>query len=165
MSNTNYEYDEVNKTINTMMVTLNNVSVIDPSTLEFSEQDVNSEDSMRDSTVDMHNNVLGTIVKYKLGWNMIDPVNASQILQAIHVPTVNGKRQFWATLHNARTNQMETRLYYVGDRTVPFKQWIPDRADGKVYSQVSFNIIEAKPDSNIADESNTSITSLGDDET
>ena len=44
-------------------------------------------------------------------------------------------------------NEMQTRRYYVGDRTAPFKQW-RDGIDGKLYSKLSFTLIEEKPDSN-----------------
>ena len=124
--------------MNTGMVTLNGVSVIDPSVLEQSVQTVSDPEAGRDKTGTMHDNPpCPDKLKYNLAWNGIDPVNASIILQA-----VRQQRFFPAILHNAVTNQMETHTYYVGDRSIPVQQWIPNRVDGKVYKKLSFSIIE-----------------------
>ena len=128
-------------TKNTGMVTLNGVSVIDPSELTWSLQDVSASDAGRDERIKMHKLRVGQLRTYQLAWNMIDPENAAIILQAI-----NQKEEFYCTLHDVMTNKMETRLYYVGDRTAPFKMWT-DRADGKIYSKLSFTLIEVIPDS------------------
>lgn len=134
------------KTMNTGMVTLNGVSVIDPSELTWGLQDVSAPDAGRDEAVRMHKLRIGQLRKYELAWNGIDPANAAIILQAI-----NAQEEFPCTLHDAMTNTMQTRIYYVGDRSAPFKQWMPDRIDGKVYSKISFNLIEVFPDSNLGE--------------
>lgn len=142
-----YIYDEENKTLNTGMVTLNGVSVIDPSSLTWGLQDVSASDAGRDEAVRMHKMIVGQLRTYDIGWNMIDPANASIILKAI-----NEKENFYCTLPDTMENEMQTRLYYVGDRTALFQQWIPDRKDGKLYSKLSFRLVEVKPDSNITDD-------------
>ena len=131
--------DEYTK--NTGMVTLNGVSVIDPSEMTWGLQDVSASDAGRDEAIRMHKMRVGQLRTYQLSWNMIDPENAAKILQA-----VNEKEEFYCTLHDAMTNSMRTGLYYVGDRTAPFKMWT-DRANGKIYSKISFTIIEVLPDS------------------
>ena len=131
--------DEYTK--NTGMVTLNGVSVIDPSEMTWGLQDVSASDAGRDEAIRMHKMRVGQLRTYQLAWNMIDPVNAAKILQAI-----NSKEEFYCTLHDVMLNQMETRLYYVGDRTAPFKMWT-DRTNGKIYSKISFTLIEVLPDS------------------
>lgn len=131
----------MSKTLSTGMVTLNGVSVIDPSELTWGLQDVSASDAGRDEAVRMHKMRVGQIRTYEIAWNMIDPENAAIILRAI-----NEKDEFYCTLHDVMSNKMETRLYYVGDRSAPFKRWI-DRVDGKVYSKLSFKLIEVMPES------------------
>lgn len=132
----------MSKELNTGMLILNGVSVIDPSEMTWGLQDVSASDAGRDESIRMHKLRVGQLRTYQLAWNMIDPENAAIILQAI-----NMNDEFYCTMHDVMTNQMRRGLYYVGDRTAPFKQWIPDRADGKVYSKLSFTLIEVYPDS------------------
>lgn len=128
--------------LNTGMVTLNGVSVIDPSELSWSLQDISASDAGRNEALEMKKMRVGQIRTYQLTWNMIDPENAAIILQAI-----NSDEVFPCILHDVLENAMQTRRYYVGDRTAPFKQW-RDGTDGKLYSKLSFTLIEEKPDSN-----------------
>lgn len=132
----------MSKELNTGMLILNGVSVIDPSEMTWGLQDVSASDAGRDESIRMHKLRVGQLRTYQLAWNMIDPENAAIILQAI-----NMHDEFHCTMHDVMTNQMRRGLYYVGDRTAPFKQWMPDRADGKVYSKLSFTLIEVYPDS------------------
>lgn len=124
-------------TLNTQMVTLNGVSVIDPSKLSWGLSDISSSDAGRDEQTKMHKMRLGQKRKYELAWNMISPADASQILKAI-----NEKEEFECTLHDAMDNEMQTRTYYVGDRSAPMQQWMPDRVDGKLFTSLSFSLIE-----------------------
>lgn len=128
------------KSMNTNMVTLNGVSVIDPSKLQWGLMAISPSDSGRDQGGVMHDDIIGYTDKYELAWNMIDPINASIILQA-----VTQKRFFEATLFDPLTCTMRTSVYYAGDLSTPFQQWIPDRQDGKIYTQLAFNIIERGP--------------------
>lgn len=133
--------------LNTGMVTLNGVSVIDPSELSWSLQDISASDAGRNEALEMKKMRVGQIRTYQLTWNMIDPENAAIILQAI-----NSDEVFPCILHDVMENAMQTRRYYVGDRTAPFKQW-RDGTDGKLYSKLSFTLIEEKPDSNTSSSS------------
>lgn len=123
--------------ISTNMVILNGVSVIDPSELTWGLSDVSSSDAGRDESATMHKMRIAQKRQYEISWSMIDPDNASKILQA-----VNASETFSATLWDAMDNQYETRTYYVGDRSAPMQQWMPDRVDGRLYSKLSFTIIE-----------------------
>lgn len=125
------------KTLNTGMVTLNGVSVIDPSECTWGLSDISASDAGRDELSNMHKMRLSQKRQYQLGWNMIDPTNASIILKAI-----NAEETFDCTLFDAMDNEMQTRKYYVGDRSAPMQQWIPNRQDGKLYSKLSFTLIE-----------------------
>ena len=123
--------------LNTGMVTLNGVSVIDPSAITWGLSDVSASDAGRDEATIMHKMKLGQKRQYSLTWNMIDPENTAIILQAI-----NSAETFPCRLHDAMTNQYETRTYYVGDRSAPVQQWMPNRTDGKLYQKLSFTLIE-----------------------
>ena len=127
----------MDKTLNTQMVILNGVSVIDPSELSWGLSDVSASDAGRDEAVKMHKMRLGQKRQYTLGWKMIDPVNASIILKA-----VNEKEVFECRMWDAMDGEYQTRKYYVGDRSAPMQQWMPNRDDGKLYSKVSFTLIE-----------------------
>lgn len=135
----------MSKTLNTNMVILNGVAVIDPSELSWALQDVSASDAGRNEAVEMKKRLIGQIRKYDISWNMIDPENASIILKAI-----NEKENFYCRLYDVMDGEYQERLYYVGDRSAPFKQWM-DRTDGKVFSKVSFSLIEVKPNSNITE--------------
>lgn len=132
-----YIFDENNKTLTTNMVKLNGTIVIDPSALTWGLQDVSASDAGRDEATMMHKMTLGQKRTYALEWKMIDPVNASIILQA-----VNEKENFKCTLFDAMMNEYQERTYYVGDRTAPMQQWMPNRRDGKLYTKVAFTLIE-----------------------
>lgn len=125
------------KTLNTNMVTLNGVSVIDPSECTWGLQDVSASDAGRDEGATMHKMRVAQKRQFHLGWSMIDPVNASIILKA-----VNALEYFECTLFDAMECEYQTRTYYVGDRSAPMQQWMPDRVDGKIYTKLSFTLIE-----------------------
>lgn len=127
----------MDKTLNTQMVTLNGVSVIDPSEWSWGLSDMSAKDAGRDEAGNMHKMRIGQKRQYNLGWKMIDPTNASIILKA-----VNSDETFSCTLWDAMDGEYQTRTYYVGDRSAPMQQWMPNRADGKLYSKVSFTLIE-----------------------
>lgn len=129
----------VNRTLNTGMVTLNGVSVIDPSALTWGLQDVSASDAGRDESENatMHKMLITQKRTYSLAWNMIDPVNASIILKAI-----NQYENFECRLWDAMEGEYQTRTYYVGDRTAPMQQWMPNREDGKLFQKLSFTLIE-----------------------
>lgn len=132
----------VDRTTRTNMVIINGTPVIDPSTWSYGLQDVSASDAGRDEAILMHKMRLGQVRTYQLGWKMIDPDNASQILQLI-----NGE-DFTMRLWDVLSNEYQTRTYYVGDRTAPMQQWMPNREDGKLFSNLSFTVIELWPDSN-----------------
>ena len=58
--------------LNTGMVTLNGVSVIDPSELSWTLQDISASDAGRNEALAMKKMRVGQIRTYQLTWNMID---------------------------------------------------------------------------------------------
>ena len=123
--------------LNTNMVVLNGVSVIDPSELTWGLSDVSASDAGRDEAITMHKMRVGQKRQYSIAWAMIDPLNASKILKA-----VNELEEFECTLWDAMDAEYQTRTYYVGDRSAPMQQWMPDRVDGQLFSKLSFTLIE-----------------------
>lgn len=81
----------------------------------------------------MHKNRVGQKRKISLTWNNPAPGDVAIILQAVN------PEYFIVTYPDAMSGQIETREFYVGDRTAPMKIWT---ANNKRYSQLSFDIIE-----------------------
>jgi len=126
------------KTKQEMGIVLNGVSVVDPSVLSWTLQDISAHDAGRDEAGIMHPMKIVEKRTVQLEWNMIDPINASTILNA-----VSGANQtFSCTLPDAKTAELRTATYYVGDRQAPMQQWMTSRVDGKIYTKVSFTLIE-----------------------
>ena len=120
-----------------MGITLNNVAVPDPTALTWGLQDVSASDAGRDEATTMHKMRLGQKRTYTIEWAGIDRANASIILQAI-----NSSENFPCYLFDVMNNQYETRTYYVGDRSAPFKQWFSNDIVGMIYTKLSFTLIE-----------------------
>lgn len=126
------------KTLSTMGIVINGVSVIDPSELQWTIQDISAPDAGRDEAGTMHPMKIGQKRTVQLGWNHIDPANAMAILAAI-----SGNAQtFTATLPDALTGALRQGTYYVGDRQAPMKIWNATKLDGQLYSKLSFTLIE-----------------------
>jgi hypothetical protein len=133
------------KTLNTMGIIINGVSVIDPSELSYTLSDISASDAGRDESLEMDAMILGQARQYTITWNNIDPENANKILKAVSTGR-NAKGQFPCTFYDVLEGEMQERMYYVGNRTAPFQQWIPDRDEGKIFNKLSFTLIEATPD-------------------
>lgn len=123
-------------TMNTGLVTLGGVSLPDPDAIEFGLQDISAKDAGRDESGLMHKLRITQKITYKLTWRQADPTSARTILQAVQ------SEYFTGVLRNPLTDSMETHTYYVGDRSAPVQQWMPSRADGKLYAKIEFTIIE-----------------------
>ena len=115
------------------MIRVNGVMMPEPSTMEWGLQDVSAADSGRTEDALMHKNRVAQKRKIKLGWQHIDHVTASQLIQAFNPEYIN------VTCFDFLAGQEETRTYYVGDRSAPIKMWLTDR---KIVTQLSFDIIE-----------------------
>ena len=112
---------------------VNGVAGKTPSKCEWGLQDISASDSGRTQDAMMHKNRIAQKRTLKLAWNAPIPADAAAILQAFNPEYVS------VTYHDPMDNAMETRTFYVGDRSSPFKQWF---AGGKRFDSVSFDIIE-----------------------
>lgn len=110
----------------------------DPSALEWGLQDVSSPDAGRthDADATMYKERITQKRKLKLTWNNPTMGQASAILSAFNAEYFYVK--YWDVLGNA----LQTRLFYAGDRTAPFRWYGLDRPDSKRLTQLSFDIIE-----------------------
>ena len=112
---------------------VNGVSIKTPSKYAPVLQDISASDAGRTDDMRMHKNRIGQKWKISLAWNSPTPEETSSILQAFD------PEYFMVTFINPKTNSMETREFYAGDKSAPMKQWF---VGGKRYEQVSFHIIE-----------------------
>ena len=110
---------------------------LDPSTLEWGLQDVSADDAGRDMSPDatMHKQRIAQKRKIKLAWQNPTASNVSAILQAFNPEYV------WVRYPDAMAGTLQTRRFYVGDRTAPFRWYnLPDL--GTRFSELGFDIIE-----------------------
>lgn len=130
---------------NSMGIVINGVNMPDPSEITWGLSDISQSDAGRDESGTMHpmkltvNGHLVQKYQYQMGWNMCTPAEASIILNAI-----NSTETFTAILPDplsASGEALNSRTYYVGDRSAPFQQW-HNGTDGKLYQKVSFTLIE-----------------------
>nr|DAL62716.1 MAG TPA_asm: hypothetical protein [Caudoviricetes sp.] len=107
----------------------------DPSSLEYGLQDVSASDAGRvmDASATMYKQRICQKRKLKLKWSGLTAADTSKILKAVN------PEYFYVRFWDALDGQMETRCFYVGDRTAPlFYYWV----DGIRYESLSFDLIE-----------------------
>lgn len=117
------------------MLKINGVAVKSPSVFTWDIFDQSSEESGR-STNDgrMNKDIVSRKRKLTCTWNGLSRTEAKTILQA-----VSGSAFFSVTYPDSLSGQDETRTFYVGDRSTPFRIWT---ANNKRYSSLTFNLIE-----------------------
>ena len=92
-----------------------------PSTWQWGLQDVSAGESGRTEDSLMHKNRVSQKRKIQVGYNGIKDSDAQTVLQAINPEYIN------VTYYDLMAGQNQTREFYVGDRSAPFKWWF----DGK----------------------------------
>lgn len=118
---------------NNTMIRVNGSRVLTPSTFDFSINDISTADSGRTQNGQMHKTRVARKRKIALSWNNVTPDEAHSILAAFR------DVYFRVNYFDPDSNQTETREFYAGDMSAPIKQW---SVNNKIYSQVSFDIIE-----------------------
>ncbi len=107
----------------------------DPSSLEWGLQDVSGSDAGRvmDSNATMYKQRLCQKRKLKCIWAQPTAAQVAAILQAVNPEYIYVR--YW----DAMDGCMETRCFYVGDRSAPLQYvWV----DGTRYKTLSFDLIE-----------------------
>jgi hypothetical protein len=111
------------------------VEVPAPDTYSWGEQDVSAPDAGRtqDANATMYKMLITRKVKLQLGWNNRDEQTIASIIGAFSPEYVE------VTYFDARDGDFATKTFYVGDRSVPFREI---RQGGHAISTLTFNIIE-----------------------
>lgn len=115
------------------LIKINGQYIPNPSSLQWGIQSVSDSNAGRDMQGTMHVNVVTQKRKLELVWNAVDFTTASEILNAVNHETFN------VTYRDALTNRMETRTFYVGDRSAPVYSYAVGH---QWYSNITFNLIE-----------------------
>lgn len=112
----------------------------EPDAISWGIQDISASDAGRvqDGTNKMYKNRTSQKRKLQLSWTNISLAKASAILQMFNPEYV------YVRYMDVYANGMQTRQFYVGDRTAPFRQITLNNSDGTktVVSSLSFDIIE-----------------------
>ena len=111
---------------------------LDPSELEWGLQDVSASDAGRvhDANATMYKELIAQKRKLKLAWVNPEMSVAGQILRMFN------HEYFYVRYWDVMDDQLETRCFYVGDRSAPFRWYGLSRSDSKRLTKLSFDIIE-----------------------
>lgn len=104
-----------------------------PSSFQWGLQDISASESGRTDDTIMHKNRVGQKRKLGVTWKGLDWSDASKVLKAFNPEYVN------VTYPDAMSGTNETRTFYVGDRTAPYKCWW---VGNKRVESISFDLIE-----------------------
>lgn len=116
------------------MLKINGVTMPEPSALEWSLQDLSTEDSGRTLDGTMFKDKVSQKRKLSCEWPPMKWSEISTLLTA-----VNQSVMMSVTYPDAMSGQYETRTFYVGDRTAPVKRLI---AGNELWDRTSFDFIE-----------------------
>ena len=117
------------------MITVDGVVMPCPSAFTYGLQDVSASESGRveDENATMYKNRITQKTKLSLGWAGKDWAICSKILQAFNPEYIH------VTYPDLLTGKYETKEFYSGDKTAPYKWWW----DGKnIVELLSFDIVE-----------------------
>lgn len=110
----------------------------DPSTLEWGLQDVSAPDAGRTQDVNatMYKEYITSKRKLKLAWLNPTMEDASTVLKAVN------REYFQVRYWDVMDGEYQTRTFYAGDRTAPFKWFNLPRSDSKRLTNLTFDVIE-----------------------
>lgn len=108
----------------------------DPYKLEWGLMDVSSDDAGRvmDAEATMYKERICQKRKLNIAWREVTSDQASAILKAVN------PEYFYCRYWDVMDNQWETRYFYVGDRSAPFR-WFQILGGTRI-SELSFDLIE-----------------------
>lgn len=117
------------------MIYVGGVAVKTPSSFSWGLQDNSASDAGRvqDANDTMYKNRTSQKRKLEISWSAPTPAEAAAILQAFNPEYI------MVTYPDTMSGTDQTREFYVGDRSAPYKIWT---VNNKRYSQVAFNLIE-----------------------
>lgn len=111
---------------------------LDPSSLEWGLQDVSASDAGRvhDANATMYKMLITQKRKLKLEWLNPEMGVAGQILRMVN------HEYFYVRYWDVMADQLQTRCFYVGDRSAPFRWYGLSRPDSKRLTKLTFDLIE-----------------------
>ena len=112
---------------------VDNVEMPCPSSWDWGLQDVSLGESGRTDDAIMHKNRVAQKRKIAIGFNGLSMSDVATILQAVNPEYID------VYYYDPMDGEFETRTFYVGDRSAPFKTfWVGN----KRVERLSFDIIE-----------------------
>ena len=115
------------------MISVDGQSMPCPSSFQWGLQDISAAESGRTDDSVMHKNRVAQKRKISLGWKGVDWQTTAQIMTAFNPEYIN------VTYPDMLSGTVETRKFYVGDRTAPVKWWW---VGNQRLESISFDIIE-----------------------
>lgn len=115
------------------MIKVDGVDMPCPSSFTWGLSDVSAAESGRTDDTVMHKNRVGQKRTISLQWNAVDRATTAKILQAFNPEYID------VTYPDAMSGVDETRTFYVGDRSAPYKYWW---IGNQLIESISFDIIE-----------------------
>lgn len=113
------------------MLKVDNVQIPTPSDFSVGVQDISKAERVASGSIVIDR--IATKIKLNMKWNYLTPVDLSNLLTAID------KTYFNVEYLDPRTNTVQTRAFYVGDRTVGMYSY---RNGNPIYVDIGFNFIE-----------------------
>ena len=117
------------------MLVVDGVNCPDPSEMTWGLHDISAADAGRDAKLRMWKGKLGDKREIGLKWSNVSPAEVKTILNLFKEENFNVKYT------DPMLNEKVTKKFYRSDPSAPVKQWF-DGPHGKLYSEVSFTIIE-----------------------
>ena len=116
------------------MVTIGGVDVPDPSSWEWTEQDVSGSDAGRDETGLMHKDTICQKASLALAWAALTPAQARTVIGAL-----KSSEYLTVRFRDPATAADVTKTMYAGNRTAKIAQWW---SGGERFSSVGCTLIE-----------------------
>lgn len=116
----------------------NLVAMPDPSTLEWGLQDVSAPDAGRtqDANATMYKEYITSKRKLKLAWLNPTMEDAGTVLRAVN------HEYFRVHYFDVMAGEFQTRTFYAGDRSAPFRWFGLNRSDSRRLTTLRFDVIE-----------------------
>lgn len=116
-----------------IMIKVDGAEMPCPSSFTWGLLDISAAESGRTDDITMHKNRVGQKRTIFLSWNGPTFERTSQILRAVNPEYIN------VTYPDALEGKYVTKVFYVGDRSAPFKCWW---VGNKRMETLSFELIE-----------------------
>ena len=113
------------------MLKVDGIQIPTPSEFTVGVQDISQAERVASGRIVIDR--IATKIKLNMSWNYLTPSDLSSLLTAID------KVYFNVEYLDPRTNSMQTREFYVGDRTLGMYQY---RNGNPIYIDIGFNFIE-----------------------